>query len=1853
MKPFSKTLQKDFIQSGTPFLLCIFLVLSSVSSALGEADHWTLPGTFINFGSDLDGLADFQLMKVAAPDADPRGSWQVQAEAINFSLSHSEPGSTYMEIGVLRDLTELGWSTGEDFTFSMEAEVSGIQSAWNRFGIIALSEAPDEHTYGGSNFYHAKVRVRPGSSNPPRDIHIAHGFGGEPFSNIDVEEVPVFGDGIFSMTLKGRYQPNGDLHLHFSVQHSEFHGKWVYEGIVQDPLDGSWFGVGGRIRTYANFDPSLNIRSVSLSRDLQVIPGMPIWVDENEPAPVLRAAEDLQRDLLNRFQVTSPIVHDPEVLSDQSCIVILGQDSVLGTPSRGISGSEAHRITVEEFQGQRHLVAQGGDMRGKIFAIYTVSEEILGVPPLWIWSIWQASDNSTIWVPGSTDIHYPTPHVRWRALFPNDIDYYQPWAWQPMSATAPIDNRDALLETTLRMKLNAIDVGSIVNNTSDGITNDAQRAADRGLVVLSTHTAGLGTRLEAGRWNSYWNDIRELPSPEISIDNEDALFEFWQHAIDVIVDSGIETIWTVTFRGHGDVPFWENMTDAPETDAERAGIIDHIIRGQIDLLDNTIEGDKLMRATLYNEMSDFFIEGYLTLPERSDLIWNFTAARRDHYPPDGIEALTLPHDQPLGYYFNYQFTSTGSHVAQGEGPWKMEANFRTADSLNERGLYFSTVNAGNIREFVMELAANAAMMWDFETYESTRFVRHFSGQYFGRDNAQTVTDIYQSFYNAYWEQRAPTIPGFERQFIFHDLRYGRAMRDILSRLESGTSTNQPLFDLTFFNIDPSFNQSSSIRESIYRGTLGAIPKWQSVIDAAEALFPYIKVDGQQFFADNILMQSRFMLAINQTLNALSLAVSPSISQQTRFNEIGKAHEAFQRAWGALRQAEHGYFANWYPPPGQRDIFHLNNINIRLNRLLWVKIDDFKSAPSGQPLSQRTGWSVAGDEDSFTITHDPIDFSNRVLRISGDAISSSSWAWKELDHLLESGGTLFYRHLIQARVEAPSNRQTFRIGLNSPSKGSGSSWFDYNVRKEIDYNAHRASDERTLSTSILPYAWYNYWFVVDSADESLNVYRTQGNTIPDESNLVTSGSYRESADSFSILKLARSLTERDWEHYLDDFYIAPGLSLSIPDPVSQQYEQIEIPEVIDHTDTFSIGDFSLLFRVRAKSALAFQQAQPTVIYLKNLPIPRLGTDSDEAIIQDLLAENLVVITVDCSPLEDHILEIQPTMLSFFQNMQTLVPSTTQGALVPDPFFTYWLPEGYRLERDIPFWNIQQHGAYGSLERVLDTYNSQIVARFGLDPLESVEQLVGPAGNPLDYNMYLDLMYPSGNVSTPVPTIAHFATLSRRPSSFRSAERPMEPIGWLLDGYALAYVDHIYNPLARHENFGHFEPGYTLQNWNAISYGSAAIRFLRAHADEFNLSGRIGALGHSKSSYTVVRLTDPRHPEQAEHSSFSGFPSGSPEPQPWSGFSSEVNVGFASMGDGTRRTQYFTQGMNPIVLAVGRFDHFNHWEAFPPLIAACESEDINHLALWMEDMGHDRPFGLDLASGKDRNLLIRKFFAQHLYPHDHNDLKVLYALPQNDRGMVSSDGVTRVLTKDEDLPSNMHGLSTTSPISVRFAVSIDPDSIRPDSLSVWRSATGEPVTGNWTASFQNSRFQFTPDQPLAPGMVYTIHVGEELRCISGNSLKRPFNRIFQTAPQGVPPTDDFISAQLYIDSNGDGIPDWWWAELFESPPFPSADDVVPSGTNKTYRQFFIAGKDPSNLRTSFNARMISPQTAPTEIWLEWSSAPGRLYRIEVSENLVDWTLNTTVGATPPKNRLLIPPELIEAQTFFRIVHDRTDN
>lgn len=621
-----------------------------------------------------------------------------------------------------------------------------------------------------------------------------------------------------------------------------------------------------------------------------------IVVSEKECSQVKLAVTALQRDFSKVMGFKPQIA----AAGEAAVSLVVVNDATTGSATYGLNpldGFESHSVTVSADGTQIYL--HGADMRGTIYAIYSFSEEILGVPPLWYWCDWKPEQKSEIQIPAGFKYHRSSPTVRYRAWFPNDQDLFIPW--RAMSA----QNNELWLETMLRLKLNTVEKEATVT-TSGTLNSEAMLYKKYGMVLTSHHMVALNNSFS--NWDSYWKVVRKMTPPTLSVKDLTSLKEFWQFSIDAVMKSGVENLWQVAFRGKGDQPFWEIFSDAPTSEAERGRIISEMVKIQYDMIcKSTGESNPFVRMTFYDEISSLMAKGYIQPPVATNMLWTFVAGRRDHYPFDDIVQWQNKDGVKLGYYMNLQFYSTGAHLAPAEGPWKMEANYRYVQSKGP--LTFSVVNAGNVREFLMEMSANAQMMWDSEAYDTDKFLLSYCTQYFGTEHAQEIARIYHDYYYSYWCQKKSDFPGgFDRQYIFQDLRHERAIKQINDKWNSFTAN--PLSDIGYESIPGrSFRiEGNNQVDSIIAGTSREMENFQAVADRCDAMSGNIASNQRTFFYDNMSAYAHYMSHVSASLHYFARAYK---NKAERVECLTQSLAEMKAAKKALTDSQHDIFSSWY------------------------------------------------------------------------------------------------------------------------------------------------------------------------------------------------------------------------------------------------------------------------------------------------------------------------------------------------------------------------------------------------------------------------------------------------------------------------------------------------------------------------------------------------------------------------------------------------------------------------------------------------------------------------------------------------------------------------------------------------------------------------------------------------------------------------------------------------------------------------------------------------------------------------------------------------------------------------------
>ena len=215
--------------------------------------------------------------------------------------------------------------------------------------------------------------------------------------------------------------------------------------------------------------------------------------------------------------------------------------------------------------------------------------------------------------------------------------------------------------------------------------------------------------------------------------------------------------------------------------------------------------------------------------------------------------------------------------------------------------------------------------------------------------------------------------------------------------------------------------------------------------------------------------------------------------------------------------------------------------------------------------------------------------------------------------------------------------------------------------------------------------------------------------------------------------------------------------------------------------------------------------PLVIVLTNTKVPRLGTEPGDAIVRDLRSDGNAVLVLDYEgdakstavALAEDVLKLRTDLAS--QKKQPPLLLADQGV---DENRAFILPDGYRLARDVEFY-------------ADDKRSWKLDVAYPATPATAV---------PLVFEITCDNSQRMGNASL----------LFCRDTLVEGA---------LLNGFAAAMIDHPVSPPYK----GLDDPAPRV--WQIAK---AAPRAIRAHAGEWSLNGKLGAMGFSRGGPFAAML-----------------------------------------------------------------------------------------------------------------------------------------------------------------------------------------------------------------------------------------------------------------------------------------------------------------------------------------------------------------------------------------------------------------
>lgn len=616
--------------------------------------------------------------------------------------------------------------------------------------------------------------------------------------------------------------------------------------------------------------------SSGTSRDL---PGTPAVVGDgrrtitvNASSPVVtpgtsnavdKAADDLRRDIARVFTAGE---------AGGAPVVVVRADLP----------PEHYRVSV----GADRLEIAGGDDLGMIYGLYAVSRSVLGVSDLWFWNDQHIEPRAHVELSADFALVRRPDAVTYKGFFLNDEVLLEDWS---IAGDGDLPWEHAF-ETILRLGGNFV-----IPGTGQHDEVHVRQAHQRGLYLGQHHATPLGARMfaevfpdEQPRWPEHSERFERL----------------WRESI--AGRSGQKVLWTLGFRGQGDIPFWEN-DPRYRTDTERGAVLSDVIRRQYELVQELEPGAPCC-VYLYGESMELYHAGHLTFPPGLTTIWSDNGygrmvSRRQGNSNPRIPSMPDPSSNaPQGIYYHASFydLQAANHITGLPVDPRLVARELEA-VLHNGGTSAWVVNSSNIKPHVF-LLAMIAEIWREGSVDVEAFERRYAREYFGEGAVDDVVAGLEGYWRAAiaygpnWDDRAG------EQFLNHVPRTlaVQYMRDRVAASD----------DLRWLHHGPTLRaQIEHVRDLCEP----AAERYRALAVQIETAALQLPERAGRLIRDSLLLQARIYARCARASSWLcaSLVDADEGDFRRAFYHAGLACEEFAAADRELRSREHGKWHNFW------------------------------------------------------------------------------------------------------------------------------------------------------------------------------------------------------------------------------------------------------------------------------------------------------------------------------------------------------------------------------------------------------------------------------------------------------------------------------------------------------------------------------------------------------------------------------------------------------------------------------------------------------------------------------------------------------------------------------------------------------------------------------------------------------------------------------------------------------------------------------------------------------------------------------------------------------------------------------
>lgn len=524
------------------------------------------------------------------------------------------------------------------------------------------------------------------------------------------------------------------------------------------------------------------------------------------------------------------------------------------------------------------ITVRAADDLGFVYALYTISERFLNMPPFWFWMDTPLADRGIVRVPCGTYTASPCV-LRYRGWFINDevlLDFMT-------EQTSSEQLWDMAFEALLRCRGNLV-----IPGTDRNAHRFRKKASDCGLWISHHHAEPLGAEMFCRAFPQLQASYRLYPEQYVRL---------WRQAIERQADT--PTVYTLGFRGQGDRPFWKDdpVYDTPQ---KRGALISEIMNLQYALVQEYVPGAPCC-TNLYGEMMELYRAGYLELHPDIIAIWadngyGKMVSRRQGNSNPRVPA--LPNGKGRhGVYYHVSFydLQAANHITM--LPNSTEFAVGELTQAMARGVHdYCIVNCSNVRPHVFYLDL-LRKLW--QGLDTVYHAQEFAAIYYAGEQAAGCLSQYASCTPRFGENEDERAG---EQF------YNYSVRSFACRWMQNTQDGAE--DMRWATGDCGLGEQIEWLQTV---CADSEKKFTALFAQCQTVQPTLPEPYGDMFARTFVVQVRVHLACLAGVGLFAKAYCAYAAGDLpdAFYQTGLAAECFEAADRALRNTENGVWNGFY------------------------------------------------------------------------------------------------------------------------------------------------------------------------------------------------------------------------------------------------------------------------------------------------------------------------------------------------------------------------------------------------------------------------------------------------------------------------------------------------------------------------------------------------------------------------------------------------------------------------------------------------------------------------------------------------------------------------------------------------------------------------------------------------------------------------------------------------------------------------------------------------------------------------------------------------------------------------------